>query len=457
MGMRILIASMPFDGHFNPLTGVADHLRARGHDVRWYTAALYGPKLEALGIPHYPFVRATDVNSENLTQHFPEYEKLGLGPKAIAFSLEKIFFGNLEAHLRDVLDLRAEFPFEAIVFDGAFYAGRLIAEKTGVPAYPLWPAPTPAPRSKTAPPPFFGLRPMAGPLGWLRNAIVNKMLESSTRRGMRIWHDLRQREGLPRWDGSVFDLHTDTARKLFMSGVPSMDFPREDWPPNLVFVGALLPRRGKASTPLDRALAEKLEARAGRVVVVAQGTVDNRDPEKLFVPTLEALSGSEYLVVATTGGRNTEQLATRFPSSNVVVVDYVDYAALMPRASLFISNGGYGSVMHALVHGVPLLLAGKSEAKNDINARLDHRGLAIDLKTERPSARQIAQGVARIFGSPAYAQAVARVRQELASYDAFDIIGRAVTSPESRVTGNERGHELSPGTSEAPVRSSLDW
>jgi UDP:flavonoid glycosyltransferase YjiC (YdhE family) len=424
--MRILLASMPFDGHFNPLTGLAAHLREQGHDVRWYTAALYKAKLDALGVPHYPFVRATDVNSENLTQHFPEYEKLGLGPKAIAFSLEKIFFGNLAAHLHDVLELRAEFPFEAIVFDGAFYAGRLIAEKTGVPAYPIWPAPTPAPRSKTAPPPFFGLQPMAGPFGWLRDAIVSKMLESSTRAGMRIWHELRQREGLPRWDGSVFDLHTASSRKLFMTGTPGMDFPREDWPENLEFVGALLPRSAKASAP-SPALAEKLASYAGRVIVVAQGTVDNRDPEKLFVPTLEALLGTKYLVVATTGGRNTELLAARFAGDNVVVVDYVDYGALMPHASLFISNGGYGSVMHAVIYGVPLLLAGKLEAKNDINARMAYRGLGIDLKTERPTPRQIAQGVARVFGNRSYAEAATRVRQELASYDTFEIIERAVT------------------------------
>ena len=31
--MKILFASMPFDGHFNPLTALAVHLRERGHEV----------------------------------------------------------------------------------------------------------------------------------------------------------------------------------------------------------------------------------------------------------------------------------------------------------------------------------------------------------------------------------------------------------------------------------------
>jgi hypothetical protein len=118
---------------------------------------------------------------------------------------------------------REAFPFEAIVFDGAFYACRLVAEKLGVPAYPVWAGPTPAPVSRTAPPPFFGLKPMRGPLGRLRDAIVMKMVAH---------------------------------------------------------------------------VAEKIAAHAGRVVVVAQGTIDNRDPEKLFVPVLSALAASRYLVVS---------------------------------------------------------------------------------------------------------------------------------------------------------------
>jgi MGT family glycosyltransferase len=427
--MLILFASFPADGHFNPLTGLAVHLRERGHDVRWYTGPSYKEKLAALGVPHFPFVRATDVNGENLTEHYPEYAKLGLGPKAIAFALEKVFFLNIEAHLHDVMELRKQFLFEAVVFDGAFYAGRLVAEKARVPAYPIWPGPTPAPVSKTAPPPFFGLRPMRGPFGKLRDAVVMKMIASTNKNGMKIWHELRAREGLPPWTGNLFDVHNDTSRAMFMVGSPGMDFPRDDWPKNMEFVGPLVAhKRSKdgSTEELPRAILGKLESHRGKVIVVAQGTIDNRDPEKLFVPTLTALAGSEYLVVATTGGRHTEELRRRFPQDNVLVQDWIAYGALMPHAALFISNGGYGSVLQALANGVPLLLAGKLEAKNDINARLDYRGLGLDLRTERPTPKQIKRGVERILADPGYRENVAKLRTELAGYDPFAIIERRI-------------------------------
>ena len=52
--MRILFASMPADGHFNPLTGIAAHLARRGHDIRWYAGPEYARKLEALGMRYFP-------------------------------------------------------------------------------------------------------------------------------------------------------------------------------------------------------------------------------------------------------------------------------------------------------------------------------------------------------------------------------------------------------------------
>ena len=44
-GTRILFASVPADGHFNPLTGLAVHLKELGCDVRWYTSDIYADKI----------------------------------------------------------------------------------------------------------------------------------------------------------------------------------------------------------------------------------------------------------------------------------------------------------------------------------------------------------------------------------------------------------------------------
>src|SRR4051794_19912719 len=185
--MRILFASMPFDGHFLPLTGLACHLRHSGHDVRFYTGPSYARRLATLEVPHLPFRRATEVNGGNLAEHFPEVERLK-GPKRIAFDLEKVFFGNTEAHFDDLREIREEFPFEVLVADGAFYASYPAAKQLGIPVYGVGPGPTPAPTSRSAPPPFFGLTPATGPVTKLKHRVIRAMVESTTKPGMRTFN-----------------------------------------------------------------------------------------------------------------------------------------------------------------------------------------------------------------------------------------------------------------------------
>jgi hypothetical protein len=64
------------------------------------------------------------------------------------------------------------------------------------------------------------------------------------------------------------------------------------------------------------------------------------------------------------------------------------------------------------------------------SARLDWRGLGLDLRTERPTPKRLAAGVARVLGDPRYKENVARVKAELESYRPFDIIERVLLEDE---------------------------
>ena len=363
-----------------------------------------------------PFRRAAEINGQNLAEHFPEIDKLK-GPKRVAFDVEKIFFAPIPAHYADITELHADFPFEVLVNDGAFYAAYPVTRKLGMPAYGIAPAPTA--KSAGAPPPFFGLTPATR----LRHRIVWAMVEGTAKRARPILDELLAREGLPAYDGSIYQLPWDTVTRMFATGAAAMDFDDRRWPDNHTFVGPLLPpRTGQVKeVPFPDRLAT-----AAPVVVVSQGTVDNRDPEKLFVPTLTALAGTGHLVVACTGHRNTGALRERFPQGNVIVEDWVDFDALMPQADVFITNGGYGSIMQAIMAEVPIVSAGKSEAKNDINARLAYRRLAYDLKTERPEPTPIAAAVRHVLADPAYKTNLARVAAQLRAQRPLDTMAETI-------------------------------
>src|SRR5690349_1575839 len=73
-GKKILFANFPADGHFNPLTGLAMHLKDMGCDVRWYTSNKYADKLKKMEIPHYTFRAALDIS--DLEKAFPERDQI---------------------------------------------------------------------------------------------------------------------------------------------------------------------------------------------------------------------------------------------------------------------------------------------------------------------------------------------------------------------------------------------
>jgi MGT family glycosyltransferase len=420
---RFLFATMPFDGHFKPLTGLASHLRELGHDVRWYAGPSYASVLRDLDIPHLPFEHAREVNGDNIAEVFPERVKLS-GPKLLAFEFENIFTANCQAHFRDIEAIRRSFPFEAVIADDALYAIKLISEKLHVPVYAIGVAPL-AFNSRDTPPSFFGLKPARTPIGRLRHRAVEAMLTSTMKQGTKRFNEMLSAEGVTplRVPLEFLDIPAKAATLFFQSGVPGFEYPRSDLPENVSFVGPLLPH--KKAIAQRFAHEDRLHS-SESVIVVSQGTVDNKDPDKLLAPTLEAVSGTEHLVVATTGGVNTAELRERFPADNLLIEDFVDFDFLFPRARLFICNGGYGSILLALASGLPLLSAGKREGKNDINARIDYFGVGIDLRTERPTPKQIARGVERILADQRYAARVASVRAELDAYDPLDLITRQV-------------------------------
>ena len=420
--MRILFASVPADGHFNPLTGIAAHLSAQGHDVRWYAGPQYGRKLDALGMTYFPYEYATEITGGNLNDLFPERARLR-GPKLISFDLEKFFVGSVDNHFQDIVDIRSRWAFDVFFCDGAMYVEKLVAELLGVPVFAV--GLTMVLPDEQSPPPFFGLRPARSILGRTVHSVVRRMLASTMKAGVLTYNDLLASHGIAPIPLDGFPhAPMDSARRLFLNGAPGLEFPGYRPPHNAEYGGPLVPARGTLRS--DTALPPAVLDPDAKVVAVSQGTVDNTDPTKLIVPTLEALEDGPYVVVATTAGTQTAELRERFASPNVVIEDFIDYDALFPHVDVFVSNGGFGSVLAAMRFGVPVVGAGKTEGKNDIDARVGYNRLGVDLRSERPKPARIRSAVRRVLADPTYAANVEALRTELDSYDPMGRIEAAL-------------------------------
>jgi MGT family glycosyltransferase len=197
--------------------------------------------------------------------------------------------------------------------------------------------------------------------------------------------------------------------------IPAFEYPRSDLPAQVHFVGPLLPDPPAGFAP--PAWWNDLQDARRPVIHVTQGT-SATDASQLIAPTLQALAGENVLVVATTGGRSVESLGLDSIPANARVEKFIPYAHLMPHISAMITNGGYGGVQSALMHGVPLIVAGTTEDKPEIANRVAWSGVGINLKTKTPAPARVREAVHRLMSDPRYRLKARELRAEMARYHA---------------------------------------
>jgi UDP:flavonoid glycosyltransferase YjiC (YdhE family) len=137
----------------------------------------------------------------------------------------------------------------------------------------------------------------------------------------------------------------------------------------------------------------------------------------VIAPTLRALADEDVLVVVATGGRPLDTLPPL--PANACAATYLPYDELLPRTSVFVTNGGYGGVQYALRYGVPIVATGGKEDKPEVGARVAWSGVGRRLRTERPSPRALRRNILAVLNEPRYRQASQRIAADMAAAPGF--------------------------------------
>jgi len=404
---KFLYVPVPVAGHMAPALALLGALSARGHEVAMYTGERFHARVERAGGTPLRFQRAQDVEFERLNELFPERPKKA-GLAQARFDLKTLMIDAAQDQLSDLAELTEGEEIDAVISDPMAPAGLFFAEQRSLPLAALNAMNLFAPSRDTAPD-GFGLAPSSSPLGRVRNRLMGWLIHDVALRDVnRHLHRFRERMGLGRLPDNLMAMPFRLTQLFLQPTAPSFEYPRSDLPPQVHFIGALKP-------PPPRNWEKpqwwpRLEERRP-VVLVTQGTVAT-DLDDLLVPTLEALSDDDVLVVAATGRPDAGDVAVR--SENLIVEPFVPFDAIMPFTRVFVTNGGYGGIHFALTNGVPLVVAGRTEDKAETCARVGWSGVGIDLAKDRPTRDEIRSAVLEVLHNPAYRRRAEVLQDELA-------------------------------------------
>jgi MGT family glycosyltransferase len=434
--MKILIASTPATGHVNPMLAIARILMTDGHEVAIYTGSAFRARVETARAEFFSLPPDADLDPTDPFARFPELKVLPPGPDWLRVAMERVFVDNIPAQHEGMQRLLHSFGPDAIIGDDMFFGAlpMLLDRRSKRPPIVMcgtsilhWPREDGAPL-------FLGLPPATTPKQRAEYAAVARDFHEVVDRpvGLRLNKMLKELGAGPT-SMTLFHSSVGLADAYLQLSVPGFEFPR-DIPRSVHFVGTppIIPNQVPPPP-----WAHELDG-SRKVVLVTQGTVANHNLNLLIGPTLAGLANEpDVFVVVTTGGRPIDAIPGPIPS-NARVSSYLPFEWLLPKVDLLVTNGGYGSVNQAMSFGIPLVTAGLTEDKADVNARVAWSGVGINLATNEPSRDALRRAVRTVLDEPSYRLRARLMADQFATIDTRSEIPRIVSqlvADEKRLSG----------------------
>jgi UDP:flavonoid glycosyltransferase YjiC (YdhE family) len=412
-------------GHLNPLLTIGRLLIAEGHEVVGLTGSALRERIEGIGAQFQPLPAGADLDLRDILSVVPELKDIAPGLEWLRVAIERLFVDTVSVQHKGLQQVLRDFPAEIVIGDDMFFGvlPMLLGPRSKRPPIVLCGISILHWRREDGAPHFLGLPPATtqaqlneyAAISQEHDGVVNQPLARRLNRSLK---DL----GVGPLSMTLYDSVVELADAYMQMTVPSFEFPR-DIPPSVHFIGALPIIPNQAPLP---AWAHELDG-SRKVVLVTQGTLANHNFGLLIAPTLAALANEpDLLVVVTAGGRPIDAIPGPIPG-NARLASYLPFEWMLPKVDVLVTNGGYGSVNQAMSFGIPLVTAGLTEDKADVNARVAWSGVGIDLATNEPTPQALRDAIRTVLDKPNYRSRASLMADAFAEIDTRSEILRIVS------------------------------
>lgn len=393
-----LVPAVP--GHLNPSLALAHELRSRGHQITFYLPAIARQKVESAG--HRCRVYAEqEYPGEQLSADLATLAGLS-GFAAFRFTVG-LFTRLSSASLRENPAHIREDRIDAMIVDESLFEGSTVAEAANLPYITLSNALLLLP-DRGVPPFFTTWRYSTAPLPRLRNYLVGQSIRWLGGPLLKTVNAHRRELGLPPYQ-RIIDARSTLLH--LTQQVPQFDFPRQNLPSNVRFVGPLHSHQSRAPHPFPW---EKLDGRP--LIYASMGTLQNRQHETFFSIAAACADLPCQLVISLGGGSSAQSLGDL--PGRPVVVDFAPQLELLQRATLCITHAGLNTTLEALAQGVPLVAIPITNDQPGVASRIRHTGVGEFVALSKLKPLTLRNLVERVLNDGRYRAAAGRMREVIA-------------------------------------------
>jgi MGT family glycosyltransferase len=417
--MKILVASWDSGGGVEVVQTVVGRAVARGHDVRVLGTEGLRARFEAAGATFRRYQHAPDNDTSSPETDLVKDWEASNPLKLFGRVRDRLLCGPARDFCLDVAEELASAPADVVVIDTMIPAAMFGAESAGVPSVILMHGPCMIPRPG-APAFGTGFMPATTSLGRLRDKAMTALALGVMRSGLPALNQARSDAGLPPIR-DLFDL-MDRADRILVCSSPSYDFGSASVPANTRYVGPQLDFADRGTFD------DSLLARPGRPLVLVGLSSTVMLQERLLQRAADALGQLDVTGLITTGPAIDPAVISA--PANVVVRQWARHADVLPHCSAVITHGGHGTVMKALLAGIPQIVVPLGRDQPDNAARVVELGAGIRLP-KKASVGALSDAVEQILARPACkaaaVAAAARLQAERDDGKVIDELERAAS------------------------------
>ena len=406
---RFLVKTDAAVGHVMPTIPITRKLVERGHEIIWITGRNYKEKVESTGARFQPLQEEIDPGEMEWYDFCPQLKKLK-GLAQIKWYLKHLDLDPCSLQIEIINKILKYFPADVFLGDQEAFALMFRSEMEGPPFAGISLLPVSLPSPETAP---FGLGILPGEnlVTKVRNKLLNFLTYSILLHDVTTYaNNIRQELNLEPLNGHFFKAMWQKPSLILHISTPAFEYPRSNQLGNFYFIGPILPEPTHTFHLPD--WWSDLNG-SEPIVLVNQGTM-GMSLDDLVIPAIKGLKNEKMLVVAVP----VKQGQLRELPANVRAEPFIPFDHLLPHVDVMVTNGGYGGTQWALAQGIPLVVAGETEDKIEVAARVEWARAGINLRKQHPQPDEVRDAVKEVLINPIYRENARRIQTDFAKYDA---------------------------------------